>query len=493
MEYSMPVSESQNLPIQLARNFSFIIQSWTAFASALPLSLTSGGPTSIIWGLLSSTICTLCIAYSLAEFLSAYPTAAGQYHWVAVSWETPKLFLSWLTGWFNVAAWICLTATASLFGSQLVMNVVVLVHPSFNVQRWQLFLVYISSITLAFLVNAFWNSVLAALNKIALLLSICGFLLILVVALACATPDYNSASFVFTDFINKSGWNDGVAWLLGLLQGSLCLIGFHGTKEIPNPSVQGPRVMVACVAIGAFTSFVLVTALLFVARDINTVISSAYGPLLQILLDATQSKAGAICLLIFPIVCLVLGVTGIMTTSSRMIYALGRDNGLPLSPTWTKVHTSLQTPLNALGLSWILAVCLGCIYLGSMTAFNGVSSATVICFDLSYLFPILIHCLRGRAQLPSRAYVLSPIVGWSVNIVAIIYILLTTVFFILPPNLPVTGENMNYAIAVVGVLVVFSTIYWFLRGRKKFVLASASSSTVHAHSEDMALSVPVEK
>ncbi|KAL5041198.1 amino acid permease-domain-containing protein [Aspergillus fruticulosus] len=407
-----------------------ILNSWTAFASALPLNL------------LSSTICTLCIAYSLAEFLSAYPTAAGQYHWVAVSWETPRLFLSWLTGWFNVAAWICLTATASLFGSQLVMNVAVLVHPSFNVQRWQLFLVYIRFITLTFLVNAFWNSVLAALNKIALLLSICGFLLILVVALACATPDYNSASFVFIDFINKSGWNDGVAWLLGLLQGSLCLIGFHDTKEIPNPSVQGPRVMVACVAIGAFTSFILVIALLFVARDINTVISSAYGPLLQILLDATQSKA---------------------------------DNGLPLSPTWTKVHTSLQTPLNA------------------PCAFNAVSSATVICFDLSYLFPILIHCLRGRAQLPSRAYVLSPIVGWSVNIVAIIYVLLTTIDY---ETVQLTGIYhflADYAIAVVGVLVVFSTIYWFLRGRKKFVLASASSSTVHAHSEDMALSVPVEK
>lgn len=68
------------------------VQSWTAFASSLPLSLTSGGPASIIWGeepsyppmtchanrsltgLLVAGICSLCVSVSLAEFLSAYPT-----------------------------------------------------------------------------------------------------------------------------------------------------------------------------------------------------------------------------------------------------------------------------------------------------------------------------------------------------------------------------------------------------------------------------------
>lgn len=59
--------------------------------------------------------------------------------------------------------------------------------------------------------------------------------------------------------------------------------------------------MVACVAVGSFTSFVLMIILLFVAQDINTVISSAYGPLLQLLLDATHSKAGAICLLVYDV------------------------------------------------------------------------------------------------------------------------------------------------------------------------------------------------
>ncbi|KAH1315379.1 hypothetical protein KXV70_002022 [Aspergillus fumigatus] len=153
---------------QLAKNFSRIsllglafitLNSWTAFSSALPLSLTSGGPTSIIWGLLTAGVCTLCIAASLAEFLSAYPTAAGRYRWVAgksscrwstislgwedidrylrhfvtaVSWDDYERVLSWFTAWANVAAWICLCATASLFGSQLVTNTVSIAYISFT-------------------------------------------------------------------------------------------------------------------------------------------------------------------------------------------------------------------------------------------------------------------------------------------------------------------------------------------------------------------------
>lgn len=67
-------------------------QSWTALSASLSISLTSGGSTSVIWGMAGHTprrfyvmlmpgkglvtagICNLCIAASLAEFLSAYPS-----------------------------------------------------------------------------------------------------------------------------------------------------------------------------------------------------------------------------------------------------------------------------------------------------------------------------------------------------------------------------------------------------------------------------------
>ena len=71
------------------------------------------------------------------------------------------------------------------------------------------------------------------------------------------------------------------------------------TIEIPSPTIQGPRVMISCVAIGIFTSLAFIIALLFVSGDISLVITSTYGPLLQILSTATRNKAAATCLLLY--------------------------------------------------------------------------------------------------------------------------------------------------------------------------------------------------
>lgn len=57
--------------------------------------------------------------------------------------------------------------------------------------------------------------------------------------------------------------------------------------------------MVACVAIGLFTSLVFIIVLLFVSQSMAAIIQSAYGPLLQILHDATRNQAGAICLVLY--------------------------------------------------------------------------------------------------------------------------------------------------------------------------------------------------
>lgn len=77
----------------------------------------------------------------------------------------------------------------------------------------------------------------------------------------------------------------------------------------------------------------------------------------------------------------------IMTTSSRMVYAFARyiaflkvivsvymltenrDGGLPASPFFSKVHTRLGLPLNALYFTCILVIIFGLIFLGSTRYF----------------------------------------------------------------------------------------------------------------------------
>lgn len=280
-----------------------ILNSWTALASSLSLALPSGGPTSVIWGLVTAGVCNLCLAASLAEFLSAYPTAGGQYHWVAmISWKPYVPILSWITGWINVSGWIALVASAGLLGSQLIMGAIAFYNPAFEPQRWQQFLIYIAYTLVAFFLNAFANNALPYFTKASLIWSIAGFAMISITILACSSGRFNSGTLVYTEFDNATGWPDGVAWLLGLLQAGLGLTGYDGVahmiEEIPNASVEGPKIMIGCVLIGVSTGFIFLTCLLFVAGDITDVISDPAGPLLAIFFKATNSQAGSICLLV---------------------------------------------------------------------------------------------------------------------------------------------------------------------------------------------------
>lgn len=61
---------------ELKRNFSMIsmlglafaiLNTWTALSASLSLALPSGGPSAVIWGLLTAGIFNLCLAASMAE------------------------------------------------------------------------------------------------------------------------------------------------------------------------------------------------------------------------------------------------------------------------------------------------------------------------------------------------------------------------------------------------------------------------------------------
>jgi choline transport protein len=381
--------------------------------------------------------------------------------------------LSWITGWINVFGWMALTATAGLLGSQLIVGIIALYDSNYSSQPWQQFLIYIGYNLVAAIINAFGNSALPYINKTAITWSLIGFVVISITVLACASPNYNSGDFVFREFLNETGWPDGIAWLLGLLQGGLGLTGYdataHMVEEIPNASVVAPWILIYCVLIGMFTGFIFLMCLLFVAGPVEKVIESSYGPLGQILYTATGSKAGTVCLQIFPLVCLLFAGISIMTTSSRMTYAFARDGGLPFSRIFARVHPKLDVPLEALAFTVVVVIVFGCIFLGSTSAFNAIVSASVVALGLTYGIPVAVNCLRGRKMLPAnRSFKMPEWLGWSANLLGIAYVILTTVLFVFPPELPVTGSNMNYCIVAFAIVVIISLIQWIVDGRKNY-------------------------
>ncbi|GAA5952667.1 hypothetical protein JCM3765_002240 [Sporobolomyces pararoseus] len=456
-----------------------ILNSWVAMAASLSLSLPSGGPVATLWGLVVSFLGNLAMAASMAEIAHVYPTSGGPYHWSAVLAPAGAAnYVSWVTGWFAVAGWTALTATTGSLAGELLLGAYSLAHPGFESQPYQTFIIYAGYICLATIINIWGSRLLPLINSAAIIWSLSGAVIVIIVTLATATPKYQSADFVFRTFLNESGWNNGVAWILGLLQSSFGLIGLdalsHMVEEVPQPHLNIPKAMIWAVCIGASSSFVVLMVLLFVMNDYDAVVSSSAGALLEILYQATGNTAGAICLQVFPIVAMEFAAQGILACSSRMTHAFARDHGLPFSMFFAKSNPKSGVPDRAVLLTSTLVIIFGLIYLGSSSALNAILSSSVVFLNVSYCIPIALLICRGRHLLepesfPARTWNLGPILGPLANIVALAFTAFTTVFFVFPPELPVTGSNMNYAIAVFGFVFIVSVITWVIQGRKTFV------------------------
>jgi amino acid transporter len=65
--------------------------------------LRYGGPASMTLGWLVVAAFNGCVALSMAEICSAYPTSGGLYYWSAkLAGKEWAPLASWVTGWFNI-------------------------------------------------------------------------------------------------------------------------------------------------------------------------------------------------------------------------------------------------------------------------------------------------------------------------------------------------------------------------------------------------------
>ncbi|KOS13455.1 gaba permease [Malassezia pachydermatis] len=471
---------------ELHKNFSFlsllglafaILNSWTALSVSMQVSLPSGGPSSVIWGLITAGVGNLCVSLSLGEFLSAYPIASGQYYWTACVCP-PKYrgFMSYFVGWLSAGGWVAMNATGPLLGSQLITGLIYIMDKTYEPQRWQQFCLYLAFAFIGFFVNVFGNRLLPIIDKVAFYWSLTGFIMTSITVLACASPEYPTGTWVYTRFVNETGWPNGFAWLLGLLQGAFGLAAYdsvaHMIEEIPKPRKQGPLVMVCAVLIGIMTGFLFLSSVLFGSggeRNLQSLIDAASETALITIYEiATNNRAGAVCLTMFPLICMVFTTTSLFTASSRMVYAFARDDGLFFSKDLAKVDKHLHSPVNALCLSLVGVIIFGCVYIGSASAFNAISSAAVVWLNLSYIIPIGVNLFSGRKLLPDRPFRLPNTLGYLLNIVGLLYVTLTTVLFHFPPFLPVTGDNMNYCVVAFAILEILCLGWWLLYAMRHY-------------------------
>ena len=81
---------------------------------------------------------------------------------------------------------------------------------------------------------------------------------------------------------------------------------------------------------------------------------------------------------------------------------------------------------------------------------------------------ILLANTGGAQQLIWGPWHLPGAFGIAVNAFACVYLVMAWVFTFWPTELPATAEDMNYSSLILGVVVLFSVVYYYVKGRREY-------------------------
>lgn len=469
---------------ELRRNFRFItmfgftmvlMATWEAQLSANVFGLINGGTGGLIWTYIGTLFGFLAAIISMAEMASMAPTTGGQYHWVSeFAPRSAQKFLSYIVGWLCVLGWQVGNTSIAFLSSQQIQGLIILNNPNYVPQRWHLTLLVIGIVTFCQLFNTFLARKLPLVEGIVLILHICGFFVILVPLWVLGEP--SNTKEVFTTFSDGGGWGSmGLSCLVGMLSPIFSFIGpdsaTHMAEELRDASWTLPRAMVATAVVNGSMGFVMLVTFCMMVGNVDEILASPTGqPFIQVFYNCTGSKAGASVMTAIMIIMATFGCVTNVATSSRQVWAFARDQGLPFSGWLAFVRPGWDLPLNSIMISYVFAVLLSLINIGSTVAFNIVTSLGTGALISSYIVSIscvALKRIRGEPLLPSR-FSLGKF-GLGLNIFSVLFLTLAFVMTFFPTTRNPDATTMNWNILVYGVVVVFSIVYFLLRGRYRYV------------------------
>ena len=446
--------------------------------------MSNGGPAVINIGWPLVGVMVILVGLAMAEVCSSYPTAGGLYYWAAKLGGKSSAGWSWITGWFNLLGQVAVTAGID-FGLAFFVNYFL----SLFISSWpnpltagtdigpriSIIAVYAMVLFIHGLLNTFGVSLVALLNDISVWWHIAG-VLIIVAVLFLFSKYHQSPSYVFTKFVNLTGFSFAGAsiyvFLTGLLMAQYTFTGYdasaHMTEETRNAAVSGPRGIVWSIIVSLIAGWILLIGVTQAINDADYAnIVGALGAAPAVIFQDALGKTGAALLLLIVIGAQFYCGMSSVTANSRMIYAFSRDGAVPGSQFWHRINKRTRTPTNSIWFAAVGAFILGLPYLWNPTAYAAVTSIAVIGLYIAYGIPILLRRLAGNRFQPGPWQLgqWSTIVGW----IAVIWIACISILFVLPQAAPGnTLATFNYAPVAVAVVLIFAGGYWFLSAKNWF-------------------------
>jgi amino acid transporter len=453
-----------------------IISILTGAVTLYGTGLNAGGPVVMGIGWPLVTLFVLLVAAAMGELASAIPTSGALYHWASLlggpAW-------GWITAWLNLIGLVAAIAGIDYGCAQFMVPLLGL--PDNPLTETVVFGGLLLSHAI---LNHVGIRAVARLNDFSAFYHVGGVILV-VLALACFAPK-QPISFLFTKtFSTVKGQPYWLAFLGGLLQAQWTYTGFdasaHTIEETRNARVSAPWGIYLSVAISGLFGYLMLSFVTLAIRDLDAAAAAA-NPFLYILEQALGSGFGRLVLWVVTVAMWFCGLSCV-TSTSRMIFAFSRDQGMPLSRLWKAVSKRYRTPAAAVWLGSTMAFLLPCLILALVAVFPqrldfaklypAVTGISTIGLYLSYGIPLLLKLRATRAGLwTSQANGPWSLGAWSVPVsaIALLWIAFITVLFVLPPN-DLTGYLFGGTLLLLGLFYLAR-----VRGRFKGPLPQATST-----------------
>ena len=413
--------------------------------------LRYGGPGQNGWGWPIVSLFTLCIAASMAEIASAYPTAGGLYYWAS---KMGNRHWGWWTAWLNLGGLVTAVAginwAAAAFFNRIVLQEMFGYVPDLGTQ-----VVVMAAITLVqVLINVFGIRLVAFLNDLSVWVQVFGVIAIALVLFLFANHR-NGVGFPFQiqpgDPViadNLPFWGAfGVfgAFLLGLLQAQWTYTGYDASAHTAEETIGARRSsangIFMSVAVSAVVGYVLLLAITYALPPVADTIAADLGgtPAVAYTLIENLGRLGVFFSFVIVVAMILCGMSAIASTG-RMIFAFARDGGVPFAGFFSQVSRTQRTPAVALVTAGVLAVL---ITVYAYISGRGDPAATSVTIGIitgmstallywAYGLPILLG-LRSEEWKARRAWSLG---GKSrvLQVISIIWIVIISILFLWRPD-----------------------------------------------------------
>ena len=471
------------------RNFAISFTIISILAGCLTsyyLAFQWGGPVSVEWGWIIVGTLTTFVALSMAEIASTYPTAGGLYYW---SSKLGNAGWGWFTGWFNLIGLIGIVGAVGYYLAIFATSFFNLLWGYPN-DRHHIFYLFVGLMALAMLVNVFDVRITSLINAISAYWHVIG---VLIIVFACIiVPDtHQSASYVFTQTINNSGfsghgWGSGVFWMvfaigsIGMAQ--YTLTGYdasaHMAEETHKASRSAALGMIWAVVGSVIAGFVLLTAITFAIPD-QKAVQGQFAYITTYIWQGSMGTHWAEVLLFIVVCAQFYCLTACMTSGSRMLFAFSRDRATPGHTYWRKVSRHRVPAIACFAVGTAAFLLLLPTWWNSLTGYYVGTSVGTTGLYIAFILPVILRFRQGTNFQPG-AWSLGKHYKW-INPIAMVWVLFITVIFMLPTSpggIPWNAawdtaaggwDFVNYAPLTIGFAFVLFTGWWILSARKWFV------------------------